>query len=133
MGMVIVKYICEEIENKTYVRGKCCPDYKKVDYSNWIVIESNVDCGGVLIDEDNQPIWEVVDGEIINNPLPLNPEQIEERRRQWCSDEIYKLYDGGGEYRLINLGIKNKSNIEYIAYREVVEEILERSHDIGSN
>ncbi len=74
-----MKYICEEIDNRIYVRGKCCPEDKKVDYSNWIVVESNIDCGGVLIDENNQPIWEIVDGKIINNPLPLSEEQVKER------------------------------------------------------
>ncbi len=88
MGMVIMKYICEEIDNRIYVRGLCCPDYKKVDYSDWIIIESDVDCGGNLINENGQPIWEVVEDKIINNPLPLSDIKIKEKVNIEIKDKI---------------------------------------------
>ncbi len=83
-----MKYICEVIENRTYVRGKCCPDSKGVDYNGWVIIESDVDCGGNLIDKNGQPIWEVVNNKIINNPLPLSVEKIKEKADTEIKDKI---------------------------------------------
>lgn len=73
------------------------------------------------------------DKQVIEDLQIPSEEQIELKRINWCKDEIHKAYGFDSEMRVVNLSLKNKNDPEYVIYREKVDEILLRSHDIGSS
>lgn len=77
---------------------------------------------GALRDEFNNPIYKLVDGKIIKEPMQPTEEQLDLKRRQEIIQEIRKVYSPDEEFNLINKAIealKNQQELpeEYLSYK----------------
>lgn len=74
-----------------------------------------------LQDKHGNYQYKWIDGEVIFDPQELTPEQIEKERTDLIEKEI--PFTIAEEIALINKGIKDKEDPEYLEYREIIENI----------
>ena len=67
-------------------------------------------------------------GKIIdpNNPSPPTHEEINEM----VVEKIREKYDVNEEFKMINLGITNPENADYVAYRTYVQECVDWGNEL---
>lgn len=83
--------------------------------------EYNGEVPDLLVDNHNNPLYEYINGEIVSIQDPRTEDQKEKDRTDLIEKEIpYSLAE---EIALINNGIQNKEDPEYLTYRQIVEEI----------
>ncbi len=73
-----------------------------------------------------QPRYQIVDGKHIETPFDwdsYNLEQLAKQRDIKIVSAIREIYSIDDEYKLINLGIANSQDPEYLEYRQTVEKI----------
>ena len=96
-----------------YITGWNSPS--KEDLEKLSVIGMN------LQDKHGNYQYKWIDGEVVLDPISLSAEQIEKERTDLIEKEI--PFTLSQEIALINKGIKDKEDPEYLEYREVVESI----------
>lgn len=73
-----------------------------------------------------EPRYQIVDNELIETPFDwetYNQEQSKKERDAKIVSAIREIYSIDDEYKLINLGIADNRDPEYLEYRQTVEKI----------
>lgn len=90
--------------------GNC--DYPK---HNWVDTPENI------MDKYNNPLYRWDGKNPILDPMSPSPEQIEKERTDLIEKEI--PFTLAQEIALINKGIKDSKDLEYLEYQDIVEKI----------
>ena len=61
--------------------------------------------------------------QIVYSVVNLSDEEIKSTYKNMCKERIHENWDDDKEKELINLGIADKTNADYVAYRTTVESI----------
>ena len=77
-------------------------------------------------DEFNNPKYQLIGGTFVLNPQSSTLEQKEAKRKGLIVAEIRKIYTQDDEFKMINLGISDPNNSEYLEYRDKVQEIKDQ-------
>ncbi|MEW5817700.1 MAG: hypothetical protein AB1798_20185, partial [Spirochaetota bacterium] len=78
---------------------------------------------GALFDQYGKPKYQLIDKKIVYNPQMLTTEEKERERKKYVVAKIRELYSVDEEIKLINRGIMDSRDQDYIIYREKVEAI----------
>lgn len=60
-------------------------------------------------------------------------ESLKDRRREFLNDRIREAYPTEEEFRIINRGIADPQDPEYLEYRAAVEQMVDEYRSIVSN